>query len=80
MIKKFQFLLFAALLIFAVAGLASAQTTTASISGTVTDERQAVVPAATVTARNTDTGCHEPIKLMAKVAIILSICQSARMK
>ena len=54
--KKVQFLILAALLILSNVGFASAQSTTASISGTVTDERQAVVPAATVTARNTDTG------------------------
>lgn len=34
----------------------SAQSTTASISGTVSDEQQAVVPSASVTVRNTDTG------------------------
>lgn len=33
-----------------------AQSTTASILGVVTDERESVVPAATVTARNTETG------------------------
>jgi len=54
--KRFQSLLFAALLILSGVGGVFAQTTTASISGTVTDERQAVVPAATVTARNVDTG------------------------
>jgi len=54
--KKFQSLLFAALMILSGVGVVFAQTTTASISGTVTDERQAVVPAATVTARNTNTG------------------------
>ncbi len=37
---------------FAVLG----QTTTGSISGVVTDEQQAVIPNATVIARNTDTG------------------------
>jgi hypothetical protein len=54
--RKFQSLLFAGLLIFSSAAAVFAQTTTASISGTVTDERQGVVPAATVTVRNTNTG------------------------
>ncbi len=54
--KKFRLLFFVTLLILSSIGSAFAQTTTGSISGTVTDERQAVVPAATVTARNTATG------------------------
>ncbi|MFN6963796.1 MAG: carboxypeptidase regulatory-like domain-containing protein [Pyrinomonadaceae bacterium] len=43
-------------LISIIAAVASAQTSTASISGTVYDEQQSVVPGATVTVRNTDTG------------------------
>ncbi|MCY7345690.1 MAG: TonB-dependent receptor [Pyrinomonadaceae bacterium] len=43
-------------------GVSFAQTTTASISGTVTDEKQAVVPAASVTARNTNTGLSRNIQ------------------
>ncbi len=54
--KKVQFLILAALLILSNVGNGFAQTTTASISGTVLDAQQAVVPNATVTARNTDTG------------------------
>jgi hypothetical protein len=54
--KKFRFFLFVMLLSLCGFGTAAAQTTTASISGTVTDERQAVVPGASVTARNTGTG------------------------
>ncbi len=54
--KKVQFLILAALLILSNVGFASAQSTTGSISGTVLDAQQAVVPNATVTARNTDTG------------------------
>jgi len=54
--KKIHFLLFAALLILSNIGFASAQSTTASISGTVLDAQQAVVPNATVTARNVETG------------------------
>ena len=50
---------------FAVACLAlaaSGQTTTASISGVVTDEQQSVIPNATVTARNTDTGFSRTVQ------------------
>ena len=50
---------------FAVACLALAapgQTTTASISGVVTDEQQSVIPNATVTARNTDTGFSRTVQ------------------
>lgn len=54
--KKFKSLLFAALLILSSVGFLHAQTTTGSISGTVTDERQGVVAGASVTARNTNTG------------------------
>lgn len=41
---------------------AAAQTTTASISGAITDERGAVVPNATVTARNVDNGVTRTIQ------------------
>jgi len=54
--KKIHFLLLAALLILSNIGFASAQSTTGSISGTVLDAQQAVIPNATVTARNVDTG------------------------
>ena len=54
--KKFQLLFFVMLLILSSIGGALAQTTTGSISGTVTDAQQAVVTAATVTVRNNDTG------------------------
>lgn len=54
--KKFRLLFFVMPLILSSIGSVLAQTTTASISGTVTDERQAVVTAATVTVRNTETG------------------------
>lgn len=43
------------LAVVVMAGLAIAQTTSGAISGTVTDERQGVVPSATVTARNIGT-------------------------
>lgn len=65
MSRKFGILLFAGLLFFVFSDTARqtfAQTTTASISGTVTDERQAVVPGATVTARNTDTGISRTVQ------------------
>ncbi len=53
--KRQLFLLFALLLVFgAVSNFA--QSTTASLSGTVSDEKQSVIPNATVTVRNTDTG------------------------
>jgi len=48
--------LFISLLILSSFGLAEAQTSTGSMSGVVTDERQAVVPGATVTVRNVDNG------------------------
>jgi outer membrane receptor protein involved in Fe transport len=54
--KKIHFLLLAALLILSNIGFASAQSTTGSISGTVLDAQQAVVPNATVTVRNVETG------------------------
>lgn len=53
---KFLSLLFTTFLILNSLGVSFAQTTTASLSGSVTDEQQAVVSGATVTARNTDTG------------------------
>lgn len=48
--------LFVSLIMLGSFGLVSAQSTTGSIAGTVVDERQAVVPGATVTAKNVDTG------------------------
>lgn len=48
--------LFISLMILSSFGLVSAQSTSGSIAGTVVDERQAVVPGATVTAKNIDTG------------------------
>jgi hypothetical protein len=53
--KRHFFLLFSLLLVFSAVSI-SAQSTTASLSGTVSDEKQSVVPNATVTVRNTDTG------------------------
>jgi hypothetical protein len=48
--------LFASLLICVNFGVIFAQSSTGSISGTVSDERQAVVAGATVTVRNVETG------------------------
>ncbi len=53
--KKFQFLMLIAVILSSVS-LILAQSSTASISGVVSDEKQAVVPNATVTVRNVDTG------------------------
>lgn len=49
-------ILFVSLLILSSLGLVLAQSSTGSISGTVNDERQSVVPGATVAAKNSDTG------------------------
>src|SRR5512132_3480569 len=46
----------AAAVVVCLAGLAGAQETTATVTGTVTDETGAVVPGATVTVRNVGTG------------------------
>ncbi|CAN5586100.1 hypothetical protein BH24ACI2_BH24ACI2_12560 [soil metagenome] len=54
--KKLHLLVFLIILILSSVGMLSAQSTTASISGTVLDEQQAVVPNATVTVRNVETG------------------------
>jgi hypothetical protein len=56
MLKRLAAVLFFSLLAFGSVATALAQSTTASISGTVTDERQAVVTNAKVTVRNVDTG------------------------
>jgi hypothetical protein len=53
--KRHFFLLFALLLVSGAVSIL-AQSTTASLSGTVSDEKQSVVTNATVTARNTETG------------------------
>lgn len=49
-------LLFVSLLILGSVGMVLGQSSTASISGTVSDEKQSVIPGATVTVRNVDTG------------------------
>lgn len=54
--KQFKFLTLLGMMLFLTAGSLLAQSTTASISGTVVDEQQSVIPNATVTVRNTSTG------------------------
>ena len=54
--KKFQILAFLAILVTSSFMAVFAQSTTGSISGTVADESQALIPNATVTVNNTDTG------------------------
>jgi hypothetical protein len=56
MVKRLALTLLSVALLFVCMATALAQSTTASISGTVTDERQAVVANAKVTIRNADTG------------------------
>lgn len=53
MYRRLQILLITLLFL---SGSVLAQTSTASISGVVSDEKESVVPNASVTARNTDTG------------------------
>lgn len=47
-------------------GIAFGQTTTGSISGVVTDETGAVIPGATVTVRNVDTGFERTVQTNAE--------------
>lgn len=54
--KKFQLFGFLVLMILGSVGLILAQSTTASISGAIQDEKQSVIPGATVTILNVDTG------------------------
>lgn len=54
--NKWFRLLFVSLLILSSVGTVLGQSSTASISGTVSDEKQSVIPGAMVTVRNVDTG------------------------
>ena len=54
--KKFSRFIFLVLAIVNISVFTNAQSTTGSITGVVTDEQQAAIPNATVTARNTETG------------------------
>ncbi len=53
--------LLAVLVVLFASGLASAQLTTATIAGTVTDESTAVMPGVTVSVKNTDTGIERTL-------------------
>ena len=55
------FLLTAILLLSVSAALAQAQSSTADLSGTISDPSGAVVPGATVTAKNTATGVSRTV-------------------
>jgi len=54
------------MLFFLSFGIAFGQTTTGSISGVVTDETGAVIPGATVTVRNVDTGFERTVQTNAE--------------
>jgi len=60
--KKFQILAFLAILVTSSFMAVFAQSTTGSISGTVADESQALIPNATVTVNNTDTGLTRTVQ------------------
>ena len=51
-----RYLLAATLLLFVLSGNSFAQTTNATLGGTVSDSTQALIPGVTVTATNTQTG------------------------
>ncbi len=53
--KQQVWVLFSALLVLSISG-AAAQTTTASLGGTVMDETQAVLPGVELTVTNVDNG------------------------
>ena len=56
MIRRFKNLFLVPLLILGSLSFVTAQSTTGSISGTVLDEKESVIPNASITVRNTDTG------------------------
>lgn len=60
--KKFQILAILAILVISSFMAVFAQSTTGSISGTVADESQALIPNATVTVNNTDTGLTRTVQ------------------
>ena len=76
-IFRFMFLM---LIILSISLVVIGQSTTASISGMVTDQQQAAVPNATVLVRNTETGFSRTYKRMAKDVIISSIYPLVHMK
>ncbi len=60
--KKFQLVMFLLVMLLSSVGQMFAQSTTASILGVVTDERESVVTNATVTARSTETGFSRTVQ------------------
>ena len=54
--NKYLRFLFISLLLLGSVGMTLAQSSTGSISGAISDERESVIPGATVTVRNLDTG------------------------
>lgn len=60
--KKFQIIAFLVILVTSSFMAVFAQSTTGSISGTVSDESQALIPNATVTVNNTDTGLTRTVQ------------------
>src|SRR3989442_15515901 len=74
--------LLGAILLWLIAGLnqMSAQVTTATILGTVTDSTGAIVPGISITIRNVETGITGPLLPMSKVATRPSSLWSATIK
>ena len=61
MIKRFRFLSLWVIFVLGCSTVVYTQTTTGSISGTITDESQALLPNASVTVTNTEKGLTRTI-------------------